>query len=279
MPTPLTIIVVVGTANHYWMDAIVAMALFVLALPAALFVERHRRPGRQAQQAATTRSRFLVRTAPRWPLQPAGIPSQRNGPPARGAGLRGRYSAAPSTPGRLAPRCSDHRGLSLPSRPFVAWRTLRVVVVKHGGLVKWVVSTEHPMAPKTPIGAAHMILASTRNTNRWKCPMPRSTGSPERPIACTANPTRRATMSACKILPEVRLETSVSGIVSSRKSVVEPATVAWAAPMSSPGGVRPGRIPQNPSGRCDVQHIPGGSSLALACSDADSPGAYELTLR
>ncbi|MBA2697487.1 MAG: phosphatase PAP2 family protein [Nocardioidaceae bacterium] len=83
----LTIIVVVGTANHYWMDAIVAMALFVLALPAALFVERHRRPGRQAQQAATTRSRFLVRTAPRWPLQPAGIPSQRNGPPAHGAGI------------------------------------------------------------------------------------------------------------------------------------------------------------------------------------------------
>ncbi len=42
----ITILVVVGTANHYWLDAIIALGLLLAALPAMLAIERHRRAHR-----------------------------------------------------------------------------------------------------------------------------------------------------------------------------------------------------------------------------------------
>jgi len=62
----ITLVVVVGTANHYWMDAIVAVALLSLALPIVLFVERHRRPRRRTAQSE----------------QATRLPGQRSGRPA-----------------------------------------------------------------------------------------------------------------------------------------------------------------------------------------------------
>ena len=38
--------------------------------------------------------------------------------------------------------------------------------------------TTAAIAPNAPIGAAHMIIASTRKTSRWRWPMPRRIGSP-----------------------------------------------------------------------------------------------------
>ncbi len=44
----ITIIVVVGTANHYWLDAIIALGLLVVTLPLVLAIESHRHPSRLA---------------------------------------------------------------------------------------------------------------------------------------------------------------------------------------------------------------------------------------
>ena len=67
------------------------------------------------------------------------------------------------------------------------------------------------MAPKAPIGAAHMIIASTRKTSRWRCPTPRRIGSPARPIACSAKPTSSATSRVCSTSPRVSAENSDVG--------------------------------------------------------------------
>ena len=42
--------------------------------------------------------------------------------------------------------------------------------------------TTAAIAPKAPIGAAHMIIARTRKTSRCRCPTPRRIGSPARPM-------------------------------------------------------------------------------------------------
>lgn len=42
----ITVLVVVGTANHYWLDAIIALGLLVATLPLMLAIERHRGPRR-----------------------------------------------------------------------------------------------------------------------------------------------------------------------------------------------------------------------------------------
>ena len=48
--------------------------------------------------------------------------------------------------------------------------------------------TTAAIAPNAPTGAAHMTIASTRKTSRWRWPMPRRTGSPAEPIAWSAKP-------------------------------------------------------------------------------------------
>ncbi len=66
----ITLVVVVGTANHYWMDAIVALALLTLALPIVLVADGRRRA--------------------RWRTADIGQashgPGQRNGRPTQGSG-------------------------------------------------------------------------------------------------------------------------------------------------------------------------------------------------
>lgn len=66
----VTLVVVVGTANHYWMDAIVVMALLALALPIALLAERRRRPRRRTAESG----------------QPSRVPSRRNRRPTEDGG-------------------------------------------------------------------------------------------------------------------------------------------------------------------------------------------------
>ncbi len=97
----VTVVVVVGTANHYWMDAIVAVALLALALPIVLSIEHHRRPRR------------TVGLTSRIPAQPNGRPSgglavaQLSGslgskPPPTGVLRSSRFDPPPPTP-REAP--------------------------------------------------------------------------------------------------------------------------------------------------------------------------------
>src|SRR3982750_3274436 len=52
--------------------------------------------------------------------------------------------------------------------------------------------TTAAIAPKAPIGATHMTIASTRKTSFCRYPTPRSSGSPDRPIDWIAKPTSRA---------------------------------------------------------------------------------------
>lgn len=92
----ITLVVVVGTANHYWMDAIVAVALLVAALPIVLLAERRRR----------ARQRLAADG------QPPRVPGQRNEsltdqPPPTGA-LRSAIDPPPPTP-REAPQSHGRR--------------------------------------------------------------------------------------------------------------------------------------------------------------------------
>ncbi len=102
-----------------------------------------------------------------------------------------------------------------------------------------VAPTTAAIAPNAPTGAAHMIMDSTRKTRRWTCPMPRSTGSPEAPIAWRPKPTSSATSSVWSTWPWVSAETSVSGMMPSRKSVVDSAPpLVWAWPACRSDSVR-----------------------------------------
>jgi hypothetical protein len=60
------------------------------------------------------------------------------------------------------------------------------------------------------------------NTTFWTCPIPRSTGSPCLPSACTANPTSSATNSVCMMFPEVSEDSMVVGMMLLMNSAVPP---------------------------------------------------------
>ena len=84
--------------------------------------------------------------------------------------------------------------------------------------------TTAAIAPNAPIGATHMIMARTRNTSRWRWPIPRRIGSPERPIAWIANPTSSATSRVWSTCELVSAEKSVVGMMPSRNSTVPSAS-------------------------------------------------------
>ena len=86
--------------------------------------------------------------------------------------------------------------------------------------------TTAAMAPKAPIGATHMIMASTLKTTRWKMPMPRSADWPVAPRPWIAKPTSSATNSVDSTDSPTSGETSVVGMSSSRKSTVPLARLA-----------------------------------------------------
>ena len=96
---------------------------------------------------------------------------------------------------------------------------------------------DHPVAPTTaaiapnaPIGATHMIIASTRNTTRSKCLTPRSTAWPDLPSPWIANPISSATNSVCSTISPTSGDTSVVGMMPSRNSVVVCASSVAAGP-------------------------------------------------
>ena len=95
-----------------------------------------------------------------------------------------------------------------------------------------------------------MIIASTRNTTRCRWPTARRTGSPVRPIRCSAKPTSSATSRVWSTSPEVSEENIEVGMMPSRNSVVPlVAPSAWARPAvataSSTSSPEPGwsRLP------------------------------------
>jgi hypothetical protein len=73
-----------------------------------------------------------------------------------------------------------------------------------------------------------MIIDRTRKTTRSKCFTPRRTALPESPRACTAKPMSRATNSVCSTESPTKGETSVVGMIPSRKSTVLPCSAAGA---------------------------------------------------
>ena len=98
------------------------------------------------------------------------------------------------------------------------------------------------MAPKAPIGAAHMIIASTRKTSRWSTSTTRRIGLPASPMRWSAKPTSRATSSVCSTSPLVSEENSESGMMPSRNSVVLPwpsSAAAWPALAAASSMSRP----------------------------------------
>ncbi len=78
------------------------------------------------------------------------------------------------------------------------------------------------MAPNAPIGATHMIMASTLNTTFWKTAMPRRAASPVAPSACTAKPISSATNSVDSTDSPTSGETSVVGMMLVTKPVRPP---------------------------------------------------------
>lgn len=79
-----------------------------------------------------------------------------------------------------------------------------------------------------------MIIPRMRKTSRWMCPIPRRIGSPDAPIAWSANPAISATTRVWSTLPSVKAETMVVGIMPSRKSAVDsPPALAAALSLAS----------------------------------------------
>ena len=95
------------------------------------------------------------------------------------------------------------------------------------------------MAPKAPIGATHMIMASTLKTIFWNTATPRSAASPVDPRACTAKPISSATNSVDSTDSPTSGETSVVGMMLVTKptrppSPSGPAAALYVVWMSSP---------------------------------------------
>ncbi len=85
------------------------------------------------------------------------------------------------------------------------------------------------MAPKAPIGAAHITIARMRKTSRWMCSMPRRIGWPAEPMPCSAKPASSAISRVCRTDSLVKAETIVVGMIPSRNSVVPFASAStWA---------------------------------------------------
>ena len=93
--------------------------------------------------------------------------------------------------------------------------------------------------------------------------MPRRTGSPARPIACSAKPTSRATNSVCSTEPPVSAEKSVVGMIPSRKSTVR---------RSALGAPAPGRLAASSS--VEVQARAGLDDVADDQADRQRDGRH-----
>ena len=147
--------------------------------------------------------------------------------------------------------------------------------------------TTAAIAPNAPIGAAHMIIASTRNTSRCRCPIAAQDRLAGAPIACSAKPTSSATSRVCSTSPdgqrrEQRGRDDAEQEV--RRAAVPSAACSWPAPATAssvrcsprPGGGccrppgrwrgrtstssgssrAPGRRPCRPARRCATEPTP-----------------------
>ncbi len=77
-----------------------------------------------------------------------------------------------------------------------------------------------------------MIIARIRNTSRWMYSTATRIGLPLPRRAWIANPVSSATSSVCRTSPSVNADTSVVGMMPSRKSTVPTLSATWPWPSS-----------------------------------------------